>query len=105
RQQAADQAHTQWRDEQSDFAAFINLWHGFEKQRQALTQSQLRNWCRRNFLNYLRLREWHETHRQLVLTCRDLGMGINREPAGHDPVHRALLAGLLSHLGNKTDDG
>ncbi|GGI96075.1 ATP-dependent RNA helicase HrpA [Halopseudomonas pertucinogena] len=105
RQQAADQAHAQWRDEHSDFAAFINLWRGFEEQRQALTQNQLRSWCRKNFLNYLRLREWRETHRQLLLTCRDLGLDINREPAGYDAVHKALLAGLLSHLGNKTEDG
>ena len=105
RQQAADQAHAQWRDEHSDFAAYINLWRGFEEQRLELTQSQLRSWCRRHFLNYLRLREWRETHRQLLLTCRDLGMAMNKEPAGYDDVHKALLAGLLSHLGNKTEDG
>ena len=105
RQQAADQAHAQWRDEHSDFAAFINLWRGFEEQRQALSQNQLRAWCRRHFLNYLRLREWRETHRQLLLTCRDLQMTFNSQPAGYDAVHRALLAGLLSHLGNKTEDG
>ena len=105
RQQAADQAHAQWRDEHSDFAAFINLWRGFEQQRQDLTQGQLRSWCRRQFLNYLRLREWRETHRQLLLTCRDLGLSINSQPAAYDPVHKALLAGLLSHLGNKTEDG
>ena len=105
RQQAADQAHAQWRDEQSDFAAFVNLWRGFEEQRQALSQNQLRSWCRRQFLNYLRLREWRETHRQLLLTCRDLALPLNAEPAGYDAVHKALLAGLLSHLGNKTEDG
>lgn len=36
RQQAADQAHAQWKDPDSDFAALINLWRGFEEQRQAL---------------------------------------------------------------------
>ncbi len=105
RQQAADQAHTQWRDEQSDFLAFINLWRGFEAQRQALTQGQLRTWCRKNFLNFLRMREWRETHRQLLLTCRDLNLVLNKEPAGDDSVHKALLAGLLSQLGNKTEEG
>src|SRR5690554_6413152 len=105
RQQAADQAHAQWRDDQSDFAAFVNLWRGFEEQRQDLSQNQLRSWCRRQFLNYLRMREWRETHRQLLLTCRDLGLQSNPEPAGYDPVHKALLAGLLSHLGNKTEEG
>ena len=105
KQQAADQAHAQWNEEGSDFAAFLNLWNGFESQRQALTQSQLRSWCRRNFLNYLRLREWRETHRQIRLTCRDMGLEENKQPASGEPIHKALLAGLLSHLGNKTEEG
>ncbi|MEH6389875.1 ATP-dependent RNA helicase HrpA [Pseudomonas profundi] len=105
RQQAADQAHSQWKDESSDFAAFINLWRGFESQRQELSQNQLRSWCRRNFLNYLRMREWRETHRQLLLTCRELNLFVNKEPAADDAVHKSLLAGLLSQLGNKTEEG
>ncbi|MFP3500243.1 hypothetical protein SB759_39155, partial [Pseudomonas sp. SIMBA_059] len=72
RQQAADQAHAQWKDVDSDFAALVNLWRGFEEQRQALTANPLRNWCRKHFLNYLRLREWRDAHRQLALICRDL---------------------------------
>src|SRR5690606_20864346 len=72
RQQAADQAHAQWKDPDSDFAALINLWRGFEEKRQELGANALRNWCRKNFLNYLRLREWRDAHRQLVLICRDL---------------------------------
>lgn len=47
RQQAADQAHAQWKDVDSDFAALVNLWRGFEEQRQALTANPLRNWCRK----------------------------------------------------------
>lgn len=105
KQQAADQAHTQWRDPDSDFAAFVNLWRGFEEQRQTLTQGQLRSWCRRQFLNYLRMREWRETHRQLLLTCRDLSLPINSQTASAEAVHQALLAGLLSHLGSKTEEG
>lgn len=30
RQQAADQAHAQWKDPDSDFAGLVNLWRGFE---------------------------------------------------------------------------
>ena len=72
RQQQADQAHAQWKDPDSDFAALINLWRGFEEQRQALGSNALRTWCRKNFLNYLRLREWRDAHRQLTLIVREL---------------------------------
>jgi ATP-dependent helicase HrpA len=62
----------------SDFAGLVNLWRGFEEQRQALTASPLRNWCRKNFLNYLRLREWRDSHRQLSLICRDMQLSLNK---------------------------
>lgn len=105
RQQAADQVHAQWKDSDSDFAALVNLWRGFEEQRQALTASPLRNWCRKNFLNYLRLREWRDAHRQLSLICRDLQLSINKEPADYPRLHKAILSGLLSQIGQKTEDG
>ena len=82
RQQAADQAHAQWKDPDSDFAALINLWRGFEEQRQALGSNALRSWCRKNFLNYLRLREWRDAHRQLTLIARELKLGAPADSRG-----------------------
>ena len=105
RQQAADQAHAQWKDGDSDFAALVSLWRGFEEQRQALTANPLRSWCRKNFLNYLRLREWRDAHRQLALICRDLQLTANKEPADYPRLHKAILSGLLSQVGHKTEDG
>ncbi len=136
RQQAADQAHAQWKDVDSDFAALINLWRGFEEQRQALGSNALRTWCRKNFLNYLRLREWRDAHRQLVLICRELKLfpqagrsqlagepgktpkdsAVRQQAGSHKgeapersidyaKVHKAILCGLLSQIGQKTEDG
>ncbi len=86
RQQQADQAHAQWKDPDSDFAALINLWRGFEEQRQALGSNALRTWCRKNFLNYLRLREWRDAHRQLTLIVRELKLNDNAQSRGSQPV-------------------
>jgi len=143
RQTQADQAHAQWKDPDSDFAALVNLWHGFEEQRQALGSNALRNWCRKHFLNYLRLREWRDAHRQLTLLCRELGLQARKteRPApasaetvdkpvlttdkrvnahaqqqaeaseaavrarGYAALHKAILAGLLSQIGQKSEDG
>ena len=89
RQQAADQAHGQWKDVDSDFAALVNLWRGFEEKRQELGSSPLRNWCKKNFLNYLRLREWRDSHRQLVLIARELQLSakgtVTVDGSGHPP--------------------
>ncbi|MFT5781130.1 MAG: ATP-dependent helicase HrpA [Pseudomonas sp.] len=105
RQQAADQAHAQWKDIDSDFAGLVNLWRGFEEQRLALGASPLRSWCRKNFLNYLRLREWRDSHRQLSLICKELQLTLNTTPADFPKLHKAVLAGLLSQIGQKTEDG
>lgn len=104
RQQAADQAHAQWKDTDSDFAAMLNLWRDFEQQRLELGAAALRRWCRSNFVNYLRLREWRDAHRQLTLICRELKLPFNTAPANYDSLHTALLSGLLSHIGQKTED-
>ena len=105
RQQAADQAHAQWKDVDSDFAALVNLWRGFEEQRLALGASALRSWCRKNFLNYLRLREWRDSHRQLSLICKELQLSNNATPADFPKLHKAILSGLLSQIGQKTEEG
>jgi ATP-dependent helicase HrpA len=64
-QQAADEAHAKWRDENSDFVAYLHLWRWYEQKRRELSTSQLRKACRTNFLSFVRLREWREIHHQL----------------------------------------
>ena len=106
RQQQADQAHAQWKDPDSDFAALINLWRGFEEQRQALGSNALRTWCRKNFLNYLRLREWRDAHRQLTLNVRELKLDAQlraeRERKGAEATARGQDR---SHKGTDTPRG
>src|SRR6478736_10360044 len=60
--------------------------------------------CRDEHLNFLRIREWADVHSQLRTIVADLGMKQNREDAEPAEVHRALLAGLLSHVGHKDGD-
>ena len=107
--EAADQKHRQWADNTSDFISWLNLWSGFAAARDELSSSALRRWCRRQFLNYLRLREWHDTFRQLRQLAQELKLGnvhsqIERDSEGRlmidaDGLHRALLTGLLSNVG------
>ncbi|MBJ6980158.1 ATP-dependent RNA helicase HrpA [Luteimonas sp. MC1895] len=70
---AADAAHAAFRDPKSEFVAILRLWEAYRVAHQDLTQSQLRKWCERNFLGFLRMREWRELHRQLKLQCEGLG--------------------------------
>jgi ATP-dependent helicase HrpA len=99
KQQAADQSHRRFWVEHTDFLGYVTLWDYFETQRQELSQNQLRKLCKKEFLSYLRLREWRDVHHQLSVAAKDLGIKINSEPANFESVHKALLTGLLGNLG------
>ena len=103
KQQAAAEKHRQWADDDSDFATLINLWNGFEAKRQELSQNQLRKWCSKNYLSYMRMREWRDIHRQLHLMLRDMDTATNAEPASYESLHKAILSGMLSHIGFKAE--
>ncbi len=104
KKQASDQAHREFYDDDSDFMAFVNLWRWYEEQRQELSSNQLRRLCKKHFLSFMRMREWKDMHRQLALVSKDLKLRHNDAPASFADVHKALLTGLLSHLGNKTEE-
>ncbi|WP_370981424.1 ATP-dependent RNA helicase HrpA [Agaribacterium sp. ZY112] len=99
KQQAADEKHRRFWQEGSDFLAYVNLWNYIELQRQELSQNQLRRLCKKEFLNFLRLKEWRELHYQIKLQCKELGFKLNQEPASDAAVHQAILTGLLSNVG------
>jgi len=109
---AADAAHAQFADGKSEFVGILKLWQAYRTAHEELTQSQLRKWADKQFLGFLRLREWWELHRQLKLQCEALwpdsadasvvsGTGANDFAA----LHRALIAGLPTQIGHRSDKG
>ncbi len=105
KQQAADEQHRRFRDEKSDFLSLVNLWNYIENQRQELSQNQLRKLCQKEFLNFLRIKEWRDLHYQLRITIKKLGWKENQEPTHYEVLHRALIAGLISNVGQKSEEG
>ena len=125
---AADAAHAQFADPKSEFVGILKLWQAYREAHEEMTQSQLRKWADKQFLGFLRLREWWELHRQLKLQCEELGWektgsestfpekphGTNgsERKVDSDPafssfaaLHRALIAGLPTTIGNRGDRG
>jgi len=146
---AADNAHALFADHKSEFVGILRLWDAYREAHEASTQSQLRKWCEKHFLGFLRMREWRELHRQLKLQCEELGWAFpplekgGREdllsakagqkqkqisinppfPKGEDKqgavdsghghlsaasyatLHRALIAGLPTQIGQRTERG
>jgi len=103
-QQKADQFHSRFEDKKSDFLSILKLWAYYQGQSKHLSQNKLRKLCKKEFLSYLRLREWKDILIQLKNAVADLKYKPNSEEAGYEKIHRALLSGLLSNIGFKQED-
>tara|TARA_B110000503_G_scaffold39815_1_gene65396 strand:+ start:3705 stop:7451 length:3747 start_codon:yes stop_codon:yes gene_type:complete len=101
KQQQAHESHARFRHPRSDFMAWLSLWRYYDEQRQALSQNQLRKLMQREFLSFLRMREWRDIHTQLSIACRKQGLkaaAILPEQEDYQGIHTALLSGLLSNI-------
>ncbi|RWR17860.1 ATP-dependent RNA helicase HrpA [Microbacterium enclense] len=117
RREEADRFHARFTDPTSDFLSLLNLWEYLQEKQAELGSSAFRRLCRSEHLNYVRVREWVDVHRQLSSLLgagRGEGRGganprrtaprdrASHAPEGHaqgDAIHRAILSGLLSHIG------
>jgi ATP-dependent helicase HrpA len=118
---AARQAHKKWEDPRSDFLFFLNLWHFYEEKRRHLSQGKLRKLCKTNYLNYLRMREWHDLFYQLETSLKRIGLHpkplhlleevtqdkvvVERLSDAHSiAVHQSLMAGLLDNIAMREEE-
>ena len=100
--QHADELHARFRDPSSDFLGLLQLWTYLEELGDELGSSAFRRRLKAEHLNFVRWREWQDLVRQLREVTRPLGIDTSRRTGGAadpDAVHRALLTGLLSHIG------
>ncbi|WP_169581172.1 MULTISPECIES: ATP-dependent RNA helicase HrpA [Microbacterium] len=99
RREEADRLHARFADPSSDFLSLLNLWNHLQEKQSELGSSAFRRLCRQEHLNYVRVREWADVHRQLSALLgapRAKGTGETADP---DDIHRAILSGLLSQIG------
>ncbi len=116
KQQAADEKHSRFKDAQSDFLSFLKLWDYFHEQRKHLSQRKFRELCKKEFLSFVRLREWHDIHVQLhqmmseIIGEKIAAVDIEKKEDGndisvnYDAIHLSLLTGLLGNIGMKDED-
>ncbi|WP_228138826.1 ATP-dependent RNA helicase HrpA [Psychrobacter sp. P2G3] len=134
KRQQADQKHAEFRQDDSDFLFYLSLWKAlFEKDEDGnkLSGNQRKQFTKKNYLSFPRVREWSQTHRQLVQMVTELKLtdvkeadkGSDKkaflENTTSDPtaiedeelkavkyanLHRALLTGLLSTIAHKTEN-
>ena len=121
KRQAADQAHAVFKDVDSDFVSLLNLFNAYEEQRQELGSSALKRYAQKNFLSFMRMREWREMHRQLLLATRSWTSDSAKDVSAQKPkpelkdsndekkhsgiasgdyqsLHMAMLSGFLANV-------
>lgn len=104
KQTQADQKHALFKEADSDFLFYLKLWDTLQNNREQMSENKRRQFAKQHFLSWLRLREWRQTHSQLVDLVKGLNLTFNHKPANYENLHRALLTGLLSFIANKTDE-
>ena len=119
-QHQADQAHSKFDDEKSEFSGYVRLWNWIAAQRggmgatpvatptmvapaatHKLSNRQFEQQLRANFINIRRVREWRDIHSQLHTVVAEHKWRLNTLPANYEQVHQALMAGLLGNIGFK----
>ncbi|MCC5854974.1 MAG: ATP-dependent RNA helicase HrpA [Idiomarina sp.] len=103
KQQRADELHGRFSTEGSDFLSYLKLWDYIQTAQKEDSSSQFRKRCKKEFLHYLRVREWQDLYAQLRYAARELNLSLSEEPATDSSIHRALLTGLLSNIGVKDE--
>ena len=109
-QAQADQQHAQFDDDKSEFSGYLRLWkwihdaRGGHDNEHKLSVRQYEQLLRQHFINVRRVREWRDTHTQLLTVVTEHRWKLNTTPAGYEPLHKSLLAGLLGNIGCKLDD-
>jgi len=114
---AADQAHSIFRVQDSDFVSILSLWSQWHQVVRHENQRHRRDWAKKHFLSYNRLLEWHDLFGQLREAVDELGkiklpdpeplrVPTAEQPGDpdalqkrQDALHQALLPGLLAHIG------
>jgi ATP-dependent helicase HrpA len=104
---AADAAHARFSDPMSDFLFYLKLWdaYGFSA-REKKSLSQLKKFCKENFLSFVRMREWQDVHEQLAGIVKKKSGPLENQPvATYEQIHCSIVSGFLSHAGKKNEDG
>jgi ATP-dependent helicase HrpA len=104
RQEAADQKHKRFVDENSDFVTLLNLWRHIDQLNvHRKSQRKFREALQADFLSPNRVREWRDVYGQLTTQVKELGWRVEfhlpqvvepdtrrREKGGAAPVAEAL---------------
>ncbi|WP_349828757.1 ATP-dependent RNA helicase HrpA [Brevibacterium litoralis] len=108
----ADELHARFTHPESDFLSLLTLWNHVQDLSADLSSSKFRRQVKKEFLNFVRLREWQDLVGQLRSMLGSSRVHVERSSwriddtdavARAEQIHRALLTGLLSMIGSRIE--
>src|SRR5690625_4957460 len=102
----ADRLHQRFNHARSEFLSYLNMWQWYaDLVKSRLSRRELARRLREQMLSVRRFREWREVYKQLSTLVREQKWRLNQSEATYEQIHMALLTGLLSNIGYRTEDG
>ncbi|QLE78843.1 ATP-dependent RNA helicase HrpA [Francisella sp. Scap27] len=119
-QQKSDTAHAVDKDKNSDFITILNLANRLTSDLKDLTNSQKKDYFRKNFISPVRFNEWNDIYRQIIevvhkfkwklnstsaTSCTDLKpnsknvYGSSSLGVSYEKLHKALISGFIGNIG------
>lgn len=101
--QKAREAHRKHAGHKSDFMVMLSIWNAFMQEWDGKGWNKLRRFCEKNWLHFLRCREWIDLYEQF---CRILKVDFKERVVPFDSFHRdflhiALLGGFLGGVARR----
>ncbi len=103
----AEQAQAKFKHDESDFLTRLNIWRYYENHFDTNKTSQLRKFCKENYISFRRMREWQDIYRQVKILLEEKGYKVKPYQGNQEnyypAIHRSILSGFLSHIALKKD--
>ena len=77
-QEASDAKHRRLADRKSDFITYLNMWRYVRTLSRELSNSAFRRSARKEYLHFLRIREWQDVVTQLRQMARDIHLKVHK---------------------------
>jgi ATP-dependent helicase HrpA len=105
KREKAEAAHRTFVHPESDFLTLVTIWSRYTSEvGSTRSQSQIRKFCKANFLSYMRMREWGDLIKELQeamgVTIGEIQPveGVKKFDGRYRALHRAVLTGFLGQV-------
>ena len=118
KKQEADSKHSLFDDPNSDYITLLNIWNRYHFHlKQVKSTNQMKHYCRRHFLSFMRMREWRDIQSQIIailreheftdgktkMAIKDGNLALEPGNSHYASIHKSILSGFLSNIAVKKE--